>query len=48
MSGESPVPMSWVELWDRAALRQKCDAKQGDMADVFSAPDARQCGTELL
>jgi hypothetical protein len=31
------MPMSWVELWDRAVRCQKCDAKQGDVADAFSA-----------
>jgi hypothetical protein len=29
--------MSWVELWDRAARRQKCDAKQ--QAAGYLAPD---------
>jgi hypothetical protein len=35
---ERGVPMSWVELWDRAVRCQKCDAKQRDVAE-FSASD---------
>src|SRR5215510_10164613 len=40
----TPGDGAWADLWASAERWQKCQTKQGNMADALSAPDGRSPG----